>query len=124
MPAHPLQDPYVLDVEDLDSIAQALLISRISSQPLAPGQQRESADFPIPGMVKPGIKLTVLTEYITDVPIARHPSAEVRLSMTVPNQSHPIVFPVEHIQDVRAIVRRRGLDVSPRLGCAPNQLPS
>jgi len=90
MPAYPLPDPYVLDVEDLDSIAQALVISRISSQPLAPGQQRESADFPIPGMVKPGIKLSVLTEYITDFPIARHPNAEVRLSMTVPNQSHPV----------------------------------
>jgi hypothetical protein len=41
-------------------------------------------------MVKPGINMTVLTDYITDVPIAGHPSAEVRLSMTVPNQSHPV----------------------------------
>jgi hypothetical protein len=93
MPAYPLQDPYVLDVEDLNSIAQALLISRISSQPLAPGQQRESEDFPIPGMVKSGIKLSVLTEYIADVPIAGRPSAEVRLSMTVPNQSRPVSSP-------------------------------
>ena len=90
MPSHPLQDRYVLDVEDLNSIAQALLISRISSQPLAPGQQIESADFPIPGMVKPGIKLTVVTDYVTDIPLARHPSAELRLTMNVPNQSHSV----------------------------------
>lgn len=86
MAASTLNSLYGLDAEDLHSIAQALLISRISNDPLAPGQQRTSADFPLPGMIKPGIKMTVLTEYITDVPIAGHPSAEVRLSMNIPTQ--------------------------------------
>jgi hypothetical protein len=44
-------------------------------------------------MVKPGINMTILTEYLTDVPIAGHPSAEVRLSMHVPNQSRPVSSP-------------------------------
>lgn len=86
MPADPINDPHVIDVVDLDSLARDVLTSRISSEPLAPGQRRESADFPIHGMVHSGIKVTTLTEYITDVPIARHPSAEVRLSVNVPTQ--------------------------------------
>ena len=90
VPPHLIQDRYVLDVEDLRSIAQALFISRISSQPLAKGQQRESADFPIPGMIKPGIRMTILTEYVADIPIARRPNAEVRLSMNVPYQARAV----------------------------------
>ena len=90
MPAFPPQDPYLLDIEDVDSVAQALLIPRIATQPLAPGQHSESAHFPIPGMVKPGMKLSVLTEYLANVPIAGRPSAEVRLTMNVPNQSHAV----------------------------------
>jgi len=82
-------DPYSTDVITLENTARAALISRISSQPLAPGQRRESADFPGHGLVSSGIKLTTLTEYITDVPIAGHPSAEVRLSLNVPNQPVP-----------------------------------
>ena len=90
LPAQLLQGPYVLDVEDLQSLAQALLISRLASEPLAPGQGRESTDFPVPGLVKPGLNMTVRTEYLADVPVARQPSAEVRLSMHVPNQVRPV----------------------------------
>lgn len=90
IPAQLRQDRYVLDVEDLHSVAQAVLISRITTEPLAVGQERESTDFPVPGLVKPGLNMTVITEYLADVPIAHHPNAEVRLSMHVPNQSHPV----------------------------------
>ena len=86
----PSPDRYVIDAEDLESVAQALLVSRLTRQPMTPGQQLESADFPIPGMVKPGINLTVRTDYVADVPIALHRSAEVQLSMQVPPQLHPV----------------------------------
>jgi hypothetical protein len=89
MPADPVNDTYFMDVEDLISLARAVVTSRISSEPLAPGQRRESTDFPIHGMVDPGTKATTLTEYVTGVPIARHPSAEVRLSTNAPNQPLP-----------------------------------
>ena len=90
LPAQLRADRYVLDVEDLYSLAQAVLISRLAGEPLAPGQQRESTDFPIPGLVKPGMNMTVRTEYLTNVSVASQPNAEVRLSMLVPNQSHPV----------------------------------
>jgi len=90
VPARLVHDRFMVDVEDLRSIAQAVFISRISSQPLARGQQRESADFPIPGMIRPGIKMTILTEYLDDIPIAQRSNAEVRLSMNVPYQSHAV----------------------------------
>jgi hypothetical protein len=89
MPADPTNDPYFMDIEDLISLARAVVTSRISSEPLALGQRRESADFPIHGMVDPGTKATTVTEYVADVPIAHHPDAEVRLSTNAPNQPLP-----------------------------------
>lgn len=88
-PVVPIRDPYFSDVSSLENTARAALISRISNQPLAPGERRESADFPVHGIASAGIKLTTLTEYIADVPVARRPSAEVRLSLKVPDQRVP-----------------------------------
>lgn len=90
LPLHLVEERFAVDVEDLRSVAQAVFLSRISNQPLMRGQQRESPDFPIPGMIKPGIKMTIVTDYLDDIPIAHHPSAEVRLSMNVPYQSHAV----------------------------------
>jgi hypothetical protein len=90
MTARAPDNRFVLDVEDLYSLAQAVLISRIASEPLAAGQERESTDFPVPGLVRPGLNMTVRTEYVSNVAIANHPNAEIRLSMHVPNQSRPV----------------------------------
>lgn len=92
-PGDPIHDPFFVDAMALDYLAKSVLTSRISSEPLAPGQRRESTDFPVHGFIKPGAQATTLTEYITDVPIGRHPSAEVRLSVNVPTQSFPM--PIE-----------------------------
>jgi hypothetical protein len=87
MPAQLVRNRFALDVEDLYSLAQAVLISRMATDRLTPGQDRESTDFPVPGLVKPGLNMTVRTEYLANIPVAGQPSAEVRLSMHVPNQS-------------------------------------
>jgi hypothetical protein len=114
-PADPLHDPYAIDTEDLDSLARAVLTLRISSQPLSPGQRRESADFPIHGMVDPGTKVSILTEYVTDVPIARHPNAEVRLSVDAPNQPLPDSYGFKSLksEELQLQMRRKfhGADV-------------
>jgi hypothetical protein len=93
MAASPHPDLFDHDIESLRGIAQALFKTRIASQSLARGEQRASADFPIPGVLRPGIKVTTVTEYVTDVAIAGHPNAEVRLSANVPDQSHVVSSP-------------------------------
>ena len=89
----PVHNHYYFDVVNLHSLALSLLTSRLSNKPLAPEQQSESREASLPGWGRVGVQWTNLTKYITNVPVAGRPNAEVQLTADVPSQTYPLSFP-------------------------------